>query len=165
MWLESGSGETSGKQGKGSVSDVHPALTFAKDTLGEVVICLRHFFGLHHPLAKALAIKLKNIDNVKDAGNMNVAGGMGAEADGDIHQSAVFWGMGMQEERLKKLEEMEFGEMQVGVDGNKIEKVKESVDKDTRLEDSNGHKDKSGKDKSGKDKSGKAVDDQLLRGR
>ena len=71
LWLDSTSengstsekfsGKSSGKISSSPNNDKNARLllakqTAAKDTLGEVVICLRHFFGLHHPLAEVLGV-------------------------------------------------------------------------------------------------------------
>ena len=53
----------------------------ALDILGEVVLTLRHFFGLSHPLAAALAHRLRNA-----AQNPN--------NDGTAHTTAVVWACG-----------------------------------------------------------------------
>ena len=61
----------------------------AKDALAEVVLVLRHFYGVKHPLAAALAHRVKS--NALDVGG-----------DGSAHATAVLWAMGSQEQRLRR---------------------------------------------------------------
>ena len=62
----------------------------ARDALGEVVLVLRHFYGLQHPLAAALAQRLRESE-------------LEITRDDTLHESAVLWAVAAQEKRLEDL--------------------------------------------------------------
>ena len=62
----------------------------ALDALSEVVLTLRHFFGLRHPVAEALAQRVRMTS--QDAG-----------LDNTVHTTAVTWAVGAQQKRLEQL--------------------------------------------------------------